>query len=187
MLFWGWFCKLCWVQTPLYGFLNQHCWSCYSAVVDVLVLSTWCNSTVVDVSALSLMCQHCRHDGTSLFLMCQRCQRDATVLWLSNSAVIDVTALSMWSSSAVDHAPVLSIMCQHCQSCDSTVNRVPVPPLMWLHCWHDATAPSIMLSHAQQLCCAIDNKVIQRTGSLPNWQWWCCNCVSWLPFICAYK
>jgi hypothetical protein len=100
------------------------------------------------------------HHVTVLSLMCWRCWRDAAALSIMQQC-------RHWCDDTVN------VMRQHCQSCchmiDSTVT------------WSSAK------SHAQQLCCAIDNKVIQRTVSSLNWQWLCCNCVSWFPFVLAYK
>jgi hypothetical protein len=43
---------LCW---SLLSIMQQHCWSCNIAVVDVTALLTWCNSAVNPVTVQSLM------------------------------------------------------------------------------------------------------------------------------------
>jgi hypothetical protein len=84
-----------------------------------------------------------------------------------------VTALSFmwlirhWCDNTVD------VMQEHCQSFCHMIDSA----VTWL----------AAQSHAEQLCCAIDNKVVQRTVSSLNWQWLCWNCVSWFPFVLAYK
>jgi hypothetical protein len=120
-----------------------------------------CESAVDHVTALSIMWQRCWscdsafNHATVALLMWQHCRHDATAL--------------SWCDSAVDHVTVLSIMWQCCQSCDSTVVDVTT---LSMACdstvnhavtWLTALSRDCQQSHAQQLYCAIDNKVIQRT------------------------
>jgi hypothetical protein len=66
----------------------------------------------------------------------------------------------------VDHVTALLIMWQRCWSCDSTVD------VMWQCC---------------RSCDSAVIEVIQKTVLSLDWQWLCCNCVSWFPFVLAYK
>jgi hypothetical protein len=108
--------------------------------------------------------------ATALSIMRQSC-------WSCNSAVADVTVLLTWCDSAVADVTVLSTWC------DSAVVDVT---LLSTQC--NSTADCVtVLSHDLELWCAINNKVVQRTVLSLNWQWGCSNCVSWLPFVQAYK
>ncbi len=103
------FCKLCWVQTSLFG-VSQ-------SVLSIMQQSPrWCDHTV------NTFWQHCQHDATALLIM-QQCSRwcDDTVNMMQqrckscNRAVLDVPTLSTWCDSAVNHATVLSLMRWHCR------------------------------------------------------------------------
>ncbi len=146
--------------------IQLHCQSCDSAVDHVTALSHHVDSAVTWTTALSHERRHCH--------MIRQCCR-----WC-DGAVVHVSVLSTWYDSSVNHETVSSLMWQHCQ-CHATALSI-----MLSHDWRTVMWSSAQ-SHAQRLCCAIDSKVIQRTVSSPNWQWLCCNCVSWFPFVLAYK
>jgi hypothetical protein len=135
------------------------------------------------------MWRHCRRNATALSMRC-------------DSAVDHVTALSMQCDSAVDHVTALSMRC------DSAVDHVTALLIMWQHCWwlnnvefkKKENPPKCEISNAwawcdstvdvMWQCCQSCNsaiiKVIEKTVSSLNWQWLCCNCVSWFLFVLAY-
>ncbi len=148
------------------------------------------------------MCWHWQRDATALLIMRQRCQCDATALSTWCKSTVNVMRQRCRSCDiTVDHAMVPLLMWQH-YWCDATVLSIMQQCRCWCdsavdmtrqHCQScrrliDSTGRWLTAqSHAQQVCWAIDNKVIQRTVSSLNWQWWCCNCVSWMPFVQTYK
>jgi hypothetical protein len=160
------------------GLMQQRCQSCDSVVTDVMVLSMWCDSGVhhalmpfVDVTVLSMWCDSAVHHATLPLLMRRCCQPDATGLSI------------IWQCCQLDMT-MLWIMQQCRCSCDSVVNQMHTDSAVdhvvtWL------TA----LSHDQQHSHMLNSYVVQLTTNIfkgqcrPNRQWWCCNCVSWLPFI----
>ncbi len=117
-----------------------------------------CDSAIHHATALSIMWQHCRCNATPL-----------SIMWSPQSplSIVDVTALLTWCHSTVD------TMQQHCWLCDSAVDHV--------------TCTVDVMRQRCQSCDSAVIKVIQKTGSSLNWQWLCCNCVSWFPFVLAYK
>jgi hypothetical protein len=135
----------CWCDSAV-DVMQQHCWSCDSAVVDVTALLImrqfcgWCNG------AVHMMWQCHGWRRAAVDMMWQHC-------WSCISAVVDATVLPT--------------------SCNSTVDHATVPSLMWRHCWCDARALSIMLSHDWQRCHVIGSTVTCTTAMLCNWQQSC--------------
>jgi hypothetical protein len=161
--------------------MQRHCQSCDSAIINCrmidsavashqqcchminsAVASHWrcCHindGTVTWSTALSHDWQHCR----IMWQCCPWCVGAVNVMqqhcWSCNSAVVDVKTLSM--------------------SCDSTVHHA----ITWL----TALSRDRQHSHVHNSYVEINNKVVERTVLSLNWQWLCCNCVSW--FALAYS